>query len=531
MSPFKKVEYSSDETVESVLRNTKVAAIPARGLRLETCEHYGIRTAYNVKTGGAEAHYFPVYKGKDLIAFSKRKLGVTKKKAWSVVGELSVSDPMFGQHVCKPSKKLWIVEGVYDAPSAWQALLDNQKGGAKHIPNVVSITMGTKNALANITHNKSFIGNYGEVILAFDNDKATDEQLAKKEILGQDAAREVCLTYPEYKTVEFPYEHNGQSVKDSNDLLKIDSFQLFKCLMWEASDYKHDSIINGVQLSTDSLMTGVSRGYMVPDLPETMRLLHGIRDREMTIILAPPKCGKTTLCKLINYRLLQQGIPTLGIYLEEDHQKTVQSFVALDNNVHLPSLRENPGLITADQYQKTIDTVLKPDVAYFYDGTSRKLTPDGVIDAMLWAASVGVKRVILDHLSYVFSGSSGSGNERKDIDLLLTEMADVVRTTGIHPIVVSHIGRKPKNPPTVKGEIQYPWWYEVDESDARGSGAFEQIAWNMVAIEKQITEDKSRGLSRTKVLLNREWDWTGIGDTLTVNPNTGWMETAEEYYD
>ena len=53
-----------------------------------------------------------------------------------------------------------------------------------------------------------------------------------------------------------------------------------------------------------------------------------------------------------------------------------------------------------------------------------------------------------------------------------------------------------------------------------------------IAIDKQMIKGGGRGLTRTKVLLNREWDLTGIGDKLTMNKISGRLQVAtqdEEY--
>lgn len=242
----------------------------------------------------------------------------------------------------------------------------------------------------------------------------------------------------------------------------------------------------------------------------------------------------TTLCKMINYHLLLHKQPTLGIYLEEDIKKTRQSMIAIDNNIHLPLFRENPALLTREQVQKTIDTILDPRYAKFTVDKKGHIGPERLMQILEWEAARGTKYAILDHLSFVFSGSKEQ-NERKEIDNLLTNIAAFVKKTGMHVIGVAHIKRdigKPK-PKNKDGSIKYPYWYEVEEGDARGSGAFEQVCWNLVGIDKEIKEDRSRGLSRLRVLLNREWDMLGVADLLTIDKHTGRMVTVdpEEYLD
>ena len=154
-----------------------------------------------------------------------------------------------------------------------------------------------------------------------------------------------------------------------------------------------------------------------------------------------------------------------------------------------------------------------------------------LMDKFKWMHIRGMEFIILDHISMVFSGSD-SRNERKDIDMLLTEIAAFTVATGVHPIIISHIKRVNKVLPKDKqGNIIYPYWEEVDDQMARGSGAFEQTAFNIIALEPERLESKERGRIRTRVLKNREWSWLGIGDVLDMNPHTGRLRVLEEDYD
>jgi len=168
----------------------------------------------------------------------------------------------------------------------------------------------------------------------------------------------------------------------------------------------------------------------------------------------------------------------------------------------------------------------------FFDDVKGRMTPDNVMAQLEWAYLKGAKFAILDHLSFVLSADKSGTNERLAIDQLLTDVASFVKKTTMSILVVAHITRdknKPK-PKNKDGSIQYPYWYEVESDDGRGSGAFEQVCTTMIAIDKQIIEGGGRGLTRTKVLLNREWDLTGIGDLLTMDKQSGRLKVHTEEY-
>ena len=344
--------------------------------------------------------------------------------------------------------------------------------------------------------------------------------------VGQEAVKDLAILLKDFYNVVLP-------VNDCNDMmLEMGERELYFSLI-KPPKYEHGSVVGGLpsEIVKEEILTPIKDGIRIPSLPNTMRLMQGIRERELTVLLAPPKSGKTTICKMINYELIKKGVPTMGIYLEEDINKTRQSFVALHCGVHLPKFRKNPACANPEKVEDAFKLLSRPHVLFF-DDVHGRMTPDSVISQMEWAAIKGVKVIILDHISFVFSGDRSNGNERKEIDNLMTDLASFVKKTGVHLIVVSHVARdknrqKPRNK---DGSIKYPYWYELEDTDARGSGAFEQVCWNMLGIEKQVTEDGSRGLTRTKVMLNREWDHTGHGDKLTMDISTGRLKAVEEEY-
>ena len=134
---------------------------------------------------------------------------------------------------------------------------------------------------------------------------------------------------------------------------------------------------------------------------------------------------------------------------------------------------------------------------------------------------------MLDHTSFIISGDT-NGNERKAIDNMLTDIASFVKRTTMSVIAIAHIKRTNEVKPKGKdGLVQYPYWYTVNSDSGRGSGAFEQVCTGLWAIEKEVHEDGRRGLSRIKVLEDREWDGTGLADVWTLNPNTGAIEDQQ----
>jgi len=130
--------------------------------------------------------------------------------------------------------------------------------------------------------------------------------------------------------------------------------------------------------------------------------------------------------------------------------------------------------------------------------------------------------IILDHISMVISGQE-SNNERKDIDLLMTNLAAFVNETGVGIAAVVHL-KRPSSGSFTEGK-------EVSLSDLRGSGALEQLSWNVIGLERNQQDPENKNESQLRLLKNREWGSLGICDTLIFNPDTGRMSAhnSEEF--
>jgi len=524
MSKFKGKPVKSNTTVKEVLECGQTSFdIPDRGITKGTIEHFGIRVMYNELDQTIDGYFFPVTMKGKVTGFIKYSPQRSKKNGrFTTVGDVSVDHELLGQVNASKGKKLFITEGFFDCLSAWQSLNNNKPSGFTGVPSVVSpalgigdINKGATNSRQHIASNIDFVSRYDVPVVCFDNDSSGDVNV------GQEGVQDMALVLKEFKNCILP-------VNDCNDMMMENGERELYFALQTAEDYVHGSIVQGVG-DRESLLVPLTKGVRVESLPRTMGMLHGLRESELIIMLAPPKCGKTTLCKLIHYELMTKKIPTLGIYLEEGIRKTKQSFIALHAGVHLPKFRADPSCANKEKVQEAMDMLDEKHVMFF-DDVKGRMTPSNVLSQLEWAYMKGARFAILDHLSFVLSGDKSGNNERLAIDQLLTDIAAFVKKTTMSILVVAHITRdknKPK-PKNKDGSIAYPYWYEVESDDGRGSGAFEQVCTTMIAIDKQIIEGGGRGLTRTKVLLNREWDLTGLGDKLTMNKQSGKLQVAAE---
>jgi twinkle protein len=225
--------------------------------------------------------------------------------------------------------------------------------------------------------------------------------------------------------------------------------------------------------------------------------------------------GKSTLARELGYFLNQTyGLSIGNVFLEENNKKTAQSYVAIHNNVPLGLLRAKPDLLTREQWDEGVKKVVHNRMK-FYDHFG-SLASDTLISKLRYLAQVEkVDFIILDHISIVVSGVESSGQgERKDIDVLMTNLRSLVEATGVGVIAIVHLKR-------VQGKT-FNEGDQVSLSDLRGSASLEQLSDNVWAIERDQQAEGPKGLqARIRVLKERETGDTGEADLLEYDRKTG----------
>lgn len=528
-----KLESSTLETMDEV-SSFPFMGIPDRGITKETCEELGIRTKLSTSDGITPvAHFFPVTKKGVLSGYIRRDLKTAKKDAWASVGDVDISCDMLGQSNCSPSGglKIFIVEGVYDWASVFQTLYNLQQVPKKYKPNVCSVLLGAANAVENIAANKTFVDRYQQVVLGFDSDSATPAQLKKGELKGQDAVAEVARLFPNILNVLFSRKDPSEFLKKKpENNLPQDPRALYSELMFQAKPYEPDDFVEG-SVATEQLYAPLKEGIYINTLPKTSAMLHGIRKGEMTVVLAPAGVGKTTvITEVVAPIVSDKHMKVDLIYAEEDIVKAQQRFIALGCNVPLNKFRQNPEIVPLEKREAARKLYVDNKRTAWLDTESAfgKLDPDRLLKRLQWSAAKGYDFALIDHLTMMIYGRN---SEVGTIDDLLVSLASHVNSTGQGIIAVSHITRRNNPPPRDKeGNVKYPYWIPVKKEDARGSGAYEQCAWNIICVEPEILESGERGRIRLRVDKNREWSALGITDYVRMNSITGRLEPAEEDY-
>lgn len=486
---------SSRDTGESMPSNVSVSDIEQlpfrdlvdRKIGVDTCRHFKVRSGLSEANGEVIEHYYPVHKNGTITGYKKRTL----PKIFSSIGDSKGAVELFGQTVGpKSGKRLLITGGELDTLAAYQMLKERYP---QYIPAVVSLPKGENPS--SVKDNVDFINAFDEVIIYTDMDE-----------IGRKVADDIAkLIGPKAKIMK-------TSEKDASDMLTKGKKTEFISAYYDAETRKPEGIINGKSVSLDDLKKVSSVGYTTP-YPKLDKMIGGLKKGELTTLTAGSGVGKSTLARELGYHLRATHDLVVGnIFLEERTEKTMQGYVALDNNVPLSRLRKNPELLSEQQWKSSYDKLLNEKwIGFKHFGS---MASEDLMDKLRFLAyGEHCDFIILDHLSMVMSGQK-SDNERKDIDLIMTELAAFVNESQVGVIVVVHLSRN-------KNKAAFNEGGHVSLNDLRGSAALEQLSWNVIALERDQQSDSAQNISQIRVLKSREEGWTGVADICEYNFDTG----------
>ena len=463
--------------------------IPDRKIRQSTCEHFHVKLEYDTANGNIVKHFYPVTKENITTAYKIRVI----PKDFASVGDAKGKVDLFGQaYTPRGGKKLLITGGELDAMAAFQMLYDKYPNFK---PSVVSLPKGESSAA--VKDNLDFVNSFHEVLIYTDMDE-----------VGRKVADELAaLLGPKAKLV-------STSEKDASDMLVNSKSGEFVNAFFNAESRKPEGIVSGKDISLERLKKATQHGYKT-QYPILNDMLGGIRKGELTTLTAGSGIGKSTLARELGYTLRSvHGLNIGHIALEEKIEKTVNGYIAIDQGLPLSKLMEYPSLLTDIQWENSYNKLIATGW-YGFDHFG-SMPVDSLMDKMRYLAyGENCDFIILDHLSLVFSGQD-SDNERKQIDLAMTQLAAFSVESGVGLIVVVHLSRKP-------GKTSFNEGGNVSLTDLRGSAALEQLSWNVVALERsqQADSEDERNTSVMRILKCRETGMTGEADTCKYDFNTG----------
>ena len=296
------------ETVKEVLTYPFVEA-KDRKVSKSTCERFGIRAALSEKDGKTvEAYYFPSYNQKgQVVGFMKQDItkGKEEEGHWLAVGSVSIQNKLFGQDVAESINRkranVVVTEGQWDAVSTFQALVDSVKNTKYEgmEPQVVSIPLGTKNAVEAILHNEAFVTSFDAATWFFDDDHCTPAE-AKKGILKGHEAREAVSGALIDSGLSMMTVVAQDGFKDASDYLQAGkSSELAKLVQFGKKPFSTEKIVRASEISFETIIEPQPQGVMIDCFPKLMQKMNGFRTKELTLLLAPSNVGKSTVCSIL----------------------------------------------------------------------------------------------------------------------------------------------------------------------------------------------------------------------------------------
>ena len=566
-----------EETVESVLENTVICAVPQQNISKECAEYFGIRSALSEKDGiTVVCTYFPYYShyGK-LTGFKKRDWRIQKevKHHFSCIGNVKTSSQFFGQlQVAQGSNRTQInvCEGEGDVCAAWQTyvmklrkdlqrkdcpakykqwakeVLDGielikagQPVANKPVLPFIGLNCGTANAVDTFANNEKFIREFQKIVLALDNDECSAVEKEKKIVKGKEATEKVAefLLSENIYVVDYPCERNDPNgPKDIRDMFKSgDLATIYKMFQKEHHHFAPDKIISVGDISIQQLRKRKGEGIPLKMFPELQKMTHGPRKGELWTLTGPSGSGKSTISRKIEYAiaeyLMDEGetIPRLDgwtpeekmciIRLEEEEEETLNSLYAEGLGIDPKGFAANPEEFLTEEEHNTIHQYyIKKDKIKIFDHFGSIPTKQLIAKLKQMVFLYGCRWIILDHLSMVVSGLE-SDNERKDLDIIMTELAAFCVQYDVFVLSICHIKRVEVVPPKNKKGVQLPFFQPVRKENLRGSAAIEQLSWVVLAVEPEELPDRSRGRIRLVSLKNRPWKILGVADTMMMDKN------------
>jgi len=474
-------------------------ALPSKKITEATANRFGVRTEFNGQ-GEPSRVWYPHYTDGELDGFK----GKSSDKRFTSVGTTSGGE-LFGQQVANGSGSFCVItEGEDDAMAVWQVLveLSDLEGWS---PDVFSITHGSSGAVKDISSNLNKLGEYGRIILCFDEDKA-----------GREAVEAVCpILAGQVYIAKLP-----SGCKDANDcLLNGKENDLKWAILKHAKKYQPDGIINGTdtweRYKHSSNVQCIE--YPFEGLNEKT---YGFRPGSVVTLTSGTGLGKTQIAREFKYHVWKTTDWKIAdIALEEDVGDTVSGLMSLHmgRRLHLPDVQ------VAEEHERKVHEELFGSGRWdFYDHFGG-MDDASLFNKLRYFGATGHRAIFLDHLSIIVSEYAAEGGERERIDTVMTKLAKIAKELEVVIFIIVHLRKEGSGRSFEQGAVP-----SLD--DLRGSGSIKQLSWDVIALSRnQLHPDPvCRNTTQLTVLKCRFTGRTGTAGWLRFDEETGRMIECEK---
>ncbi len=453
-----------------------------RGINEKTVRKFG----YTVGTfNGVPVHIAPFHDEKGIICAQHIRF---QNKDFIWLGEPKQAG-LWGQQLWRDTGKMVVItEGEIDAMSISQ-LQDNRWP-------VVSIRSGAAGAKKDIAKASAWLEGFESVVFAFDMDE-----------VGRGAANECALLLSPGKAKVW-----NLPLKDANEMLVAGRTKELLDAIWGAKVYRPDGIVSAED-TWDILMAEEPNSNVAYPWAGLQEKLHGMRLGEIVTICAGSGIGKSQVCRELAVHLVNLGESVGYIALEESVKRSIRGLVSILLNapIHLPFARAK---ITVDQMKAAWDRLAGK--VYFYDHWG-SIDGDNLFNRIRYLArACGCRWIVLDHLSIVVSGDA-EGDERRNIDNLMTRLRSMVEELSIGLILVSHL-KDPGN-----GHKPLEEGGKISLNLLRGSRSIGQLSDIVIGCERNQQDEERSNITSLRILKDRFAGSTGLAGELIYDRETGRM--------
>lgn len=452
------------------------APIRKRGLSQETCAKFGYRVG---EYAGRPCHIAAYRDADGKLCGQKLRF---PDKSFTMLGSAS---GLFGEHLFRDGGKMvTVTEGEIDCLSVSQAFGNKWP--------VVSVPNGAKGAAKAIKNSLEWLEKFETVVLFFDDDKP-----------GREAANECALLLSPGKAKIV----GGIPGKDANDLLVSGNIKQIVSAVYDAKTYRPDGVVCGEDLWERVVAEGQKESVPYP-WQGLNELSHGIRLGELVTLCAGTGVGKSLVCREIAYWLMQFNHRVGYIALEESVEKTARGFMGiyLDSPPHDWDYKE-------DDLKEAFDKSVGHGRLFLYDHFGSMAGDNLLAKIRYMVRAMGAPFIVLDHISIIVSGMEG-GDERREIDKVMTQLRSMCEELGCCLFLVSHL-RRPEGRGHEEGAL-------TSLAQLRGSHAIAQLSDIVLGLERNQQDDEgNNNLTTVRVLKNRYTGETGRAATLRYDPKTG----------
>jgi len=139
------------------------------------------------------------------------------------------------------------------------------------------------------------------------------------------------------------------------------------------------------------------------------------------------------------------------------------------------------------------------------------------------AISLGIKNILLDHITLMISSDETIDNEVKSTDIIMKKLRSLAEECDINIDIISHIRKRQGGQKSTYGGSQ------ITMEELRGSGSLYQVANNVLALERDQHDETSKNITIIRSLKARLSGYTGIVGKLKYVEETGeLLDVADE---